>query len=339
MIYFLSQSPHPKPKITKTNLGRPYGFTVYTVFRAETVAYLEQLHIDWIRYQLNWRDIEPLPGQYDWSKLDAAVALANAHHIHMTFPIQAAPEWALSQTCANRKLLPGPTETARFAQTLAQRYDDQHGHGSIESYEIGNEEFDSLWTRDWNQSIACRQPTLYGPVLQAAYLAIKQVSPQALVGMNSMWWVNKPHVHDYMNWLYQNGYGQYFDFANFHYYICDGDPSETQQERPSFTAEWQTIHQVMQQYGDGTKPIWVTEIGWNISSVDQDPTCIVSPQQQAQYLMEATQAAMASHVIQHIFWYTIDRGDDGMSITQSSGNLPSFSALQDFIKRHPTWNF
>jgi hypothetical protein len=320
------------------NTGGPYGFTVYTIFRAETVAYLEQLHVDWIRYQLNWSEIEPQPGHYDWRKLDAAVALANANRIHMTFPIQGAPEWALSQSCADRKFLPGPTEMALFATTIAQRYDNRHGHGFIDSFEIGNEEFDSLWTGNWDQSIACRQPTFSGPVLKAAYLAIKQASPQALVGMNSLWWVNTPHVHDYMNWLYQNGYGQYFDFANFHYYICNGDPFDSQQDQPSFTEEWQTIHSVMTQYHDGTKPIWVTETGWTISAVEQNANCIVSSQQQAQYLIETTQAAMDSHVIHHIFWYTIDRGNDGMSITQPSGHLPSFSALQAFIKRHPTWD-
>jgi hypothetical protein len=95
----------------------------------------------------------------------------------------------------------------------------------------------------------------------------------------------------------------------------------------------------MEQYDDRDKPIWVTEIGWNVNSISQDPNCIVSPQQQAQYLLEATQAAMDSHAIHRIFWYTIDQGNDGMSITQPSGNLPSFYALQDFIKRHPTWSF
>lgn len=338
-IYLLAWNTNQKQEIPVTDIGGPYGFTVYTIFRAETVTYLKQLHVDWIRYQLNWRDIEPQPREYHWDKLDTAVALANANHIHMTFPIQVAPDWALSQTCANRQFLPGPTETARFAQTVAQRYDNHHSHGYIKSYEVGNEEFDSLWTGDWNQSIACRQPTFAGPVLKAAYQAIKQASPHALVGMNSMWWVNTPHVYDYMNWLYQNGYGHDFDFANFHFYICNRDPRETQQDQPSFTKEWQTIHSVMEQYNDGAKPIWVTEIGWNINAVDQDPQCIVSPEQQAQYLIETTQAAMDSHVIDHIFWYTIDRGNDGMSITQPSGNLPSFSALQDFVKHHPRWDF
>ncbi|GAC1357323.1 MAG: hypothetical protein NVSMB44_02740 [Ktedonobacteraceae bacterium] len=220
---------------------------------------------------------------------------------------------------------------------VAHRYNRNGNHGYIESYEVGNEEFDSLWTGDWNESISCRQPSFVGPVLKAAYLAIKAASPVARVGMNSIWWVNTPHIHDYMNWLYQNHYGPYFDFANFHYYICNENPNVSIGDRPSFEMEWQTIHDVMSQYGDAHKPIWVTEAGWNTSDVYQSARCIVTPQQQAQFILATAQSAMNSHVIQHIFWYTINRERDGMSITQSGEKLPSFYALQKFIYQHPTW--
>ena len=271
---------HPKQKaiVTKTG-GGPYGFTVYRNFRQQTVDLLQQLHVDQIRYQLNWSEIEPQPSQYDWSRLDAAVALANAYNIHITFPIQNAPDWARNQVCAGRRLLSDATQMALFAQTVAQRYDGQNGYGSIDSYEVGNEEFDSLWTGDWNQSIACRVPKFVGPVLQAAYQAIKGASPKATVGMNALWWTNTQHVEDYMTWLYQNGYGTYFDYANFHYYICNGDPLQGIPYHPSFPQEWQAIHHVMAKYNDGDKPISVTEIGWNTTADQQDPSCVVTPQQ------------------------------------------------------------
>ncbi len=320
-----------------SNARSPYGFTVLTIFRKQTVTDLQQLHISWIRYQLDWKTIEPQAGHYDWGQLDAAVSLANANGIHMTFPIQQAPSWAQSQVCANRHLFAGPNEMATFASALAQRYNGRNGHGYIDSYEIGNEEFDSLWTGNWDQSIACRQPSFYGPVLKAGYQAIKAASPHALVGMAGLWWVNTPHIQDYMRWLYQNKYGTYFDFANFHYYICNDDPAYSMGDRPSFDEEWQTIHSVMQQYNDGKKPIWVTETGWNTSGVYQDPRCMVTPQLQAQYLLYTAQESMNSHVVQHIFWYTIDRENDGMSITQPDGNLPSFNLLQNFITQHPLW--
>lgn len=334
--YFVSLNRAPSPSVA-TDAGTPYGFTVLTLFDQTTINDLKQLHINWIRYQLRWSDIETQPGHYDWRKLDSAVALANTNGMHLTFPLQDAPTWALHQMCAHRNLLPDAQTMATFASIVAHRYNNHSHHGYIESYEVGNEEFDSLWTGDWNESIACRQPNLVGPELKATYLAIKAASPSARVGMNSMWWVDTAHVHDYMTWLYQNHYASYFDFANFHYYICNGDPDITVGDRPSFDLEWQTIHDVMAAYGDGNKPIWVTEVGWNISDVYQSARCIVTPQQQAQYLVATARSAMDSHVIQHIFWYTINREKDGMSITQASEKLPSFYALQKFIAQHPTW--
>ncbi|GCF06884.1 glycosyl hydrolase [Dictyobacter arantiisoli] len=315
----------------------PYGITVYQTFRPQTITNLKQLNIHWIRYQLNWSTIEPQPHIYHWEILDAAVKLANDNHIHMTFPLQAAPSWALRQMCAGRLLFPGPAEMANFGQSVAQRYNGKSGHGYIESYEVGNEEFDSLWTGNWSESIACRIPDYYGPILQATYPTIKAASPQAQVGMNSIWWVNGPHIKDYMQWLYQHHEGKYFDFANFHYYSCTRDPAVGQADSPSFHQEWQTIHAVMQAYEDQAKPIWVTEVGWNTSAIQQDPHCTITPQTQAQYIIKTATDAMRSHVIQHIFWYTVDRGNDGMSLTQPQGQLPAFYALQNFIKQHPSW--
>ena len=325
-----------KPLVNNTDT--PYGFTVLTIFDQTTIDDLKELRVNWVRYQLNWSDIETKPGKYDWRKLDSAVALANANGIHLTFPLQLAPTWALHQTCANRHILPDAQAMATFASAVAHRYNNHSKHGYIESYEVGNEEFDSLWTGDWNESTSCRRPDFVGPVLKATYLAIKAASPNARVGMNSMWWVSTTHVHDYMSWLYQNHYGPYFDFANFHYYICNESPDVTIGDRPSFDLEWQTIHNVMTEYGDGNKPIWVTEVGWNTSSVYQSARCIVTPQQQAQYIVSTAQSAMTSHAIQHIFWYTINRERDGMSITQPGEKLPSFYALKKFIQQHPIWS-
>ncbi|GCE23423.1 beta-galactosidase [Dictyobacter kobayashii] len=335
LLYYFQPGTH---KLSISDRDRPYGMTVYNTLRQQTVKDLQQLNINWVRYQQNWSSIEPQPGHYNWQQLDNAVALANTSHIHMSFPLQTAPRWALRQTCASRLLFPGATEMAAYGRAVAQRYNGKNGHGYIESYEIGNEEFDSLWTGNWNESISCRQPYFYGPILKATYSAVKAASPGALVGMAAIWWVNTPHIQDYMQWLYQHDLGSSFDFANFHYYVCANDPASTAGERPSFDKEWQLIHYVMSQYGDGQKPIWATEIGWNTSGVAQDVHCIISPQTQANYLLKTAQMAMASHIIRHIFWYTIDQGNDGMSLTQPTGNLPGYKTLQDFIHHNPTWS-
>jgi hypothetical protein len=330
-------SGHLIPGTVQPSNSGPYGFTVLRDFRTQTVSYLKQLGVTWVRYQLRWSIIERTPGQYNWSELDAAVALANANSIHFTFPIQDAPSWALTQVCDGIHFLPGANEITQFATVLAQRYNGKNHHGYIDSYEVGNEEYDSKWTGSWASSIPCRQPSYYGPVLKAGYQAIKAQSPDALVGMFGLWWIDTPHIRSFMQWLYQNGYGKYFDFANFHYYICNGNPALTVRNRPSLDLEWQTFHDVMAQYGDSGKPIWLTEIGWTIDGVNQKAQCSVTPQVQAQYMRFVLNEAVHSLVIQHIFWYTIDHGNDGMSITQLDGQLPSFQVLRSFIQQKPLW--
>ncbi len=327
----------------------PYGFSIFRTLTPDTVSYFKELGVTWVRFQLNWNVIEPQKGQFDWSTLDSAVALANSSGIHIDFPLQLAPDWAKSQKCGNTPILPGPQEMAQYATAVAQRYNGQSGHGYIDSYEIGNEEFDAHLPR--NKSIVaqnCAQVNFigfYGPVLKAGYQAIKAQSPDATVGMFAIWWSNLPHIRSYMTWLYQNGYGKYFDYGNFHYYPCEGnpniqggDPSLNVGDVPSFNNEWQTMYSIMAQNGDAGKAIWVTETGWTISGVNQSKRCIVSQQQQAQYMQYVLTQSANSHVIEHLFWYTINAKDDGMSITQFSSKLPSFATLQQFIQQKPRWN-
>ncbi len=325
----------------------PYGFTVLQ-FRQQTVADLKELGVTWVRYQLDWSKIESQPNHFDWSTLDAVVILANANGIYITFPIQNAPQWALSQTCQGNPLLPNPDTFAQFAGTVAYRYNGKHGHGYIDSYEVGNEEFDSIWVGTWEKSIPCRQPNFYAPLLKEAYQAIKAQSPNALVGMFGMLWANTDHIRSFMQGLYDRGDAAFFDFANFHYYRCgDGgsDPSTTTPgyptgKYPSFDLEWHIIHEVMARNGQPGKPIWVTETGWPTHGIYQDPKCVITPQVQSQYLQYVLSEAKNSHTIQRLFWYTIDKVD-GMSITQpnkSDNKLPSFYTMRTFVLQNPTWH-
>jgi hypothetical protein len=333
-----SRNHPPDDAITESS---PYGFTVLDDFTAQTVARLKQLGVSWIRYQHNWYDIEPQRDQFDWRLLDAAVSLANANHIHITFPIQGAPRWALQQMCLGSRFLPAPSDVAHFAAALAYRYNGTLGHGYIAAYEVGNEEYDIMLLDNENAnlhiSLPCRAPNFYGPVLKAAYQVIKKASPRAPVGMFGLWWENKNHITYFMHWLYTNGFGAFFDFANFHYYVCKERPDSSSPTRPSFQQEWQFIHSIMAKYHDSRKPIWVTEIGWPTNSVWQHPSCVVSPYDQALYIEYVLKAAMQSHVIKKVFWYTIDRGDDGMSLTQTRGLLPGFYTFKRFVRRYSYW--
>jgi len=310
--------------------GIAYGFTAPV---PPDQAKLNASHVGWVRQGLDWSSIETSPGVYDFGTLDRAVAQENAAGIQITVPLQDAPGFRKNQVCNGVNLFPGPSEMSTFASVLAARYNGRNGHGYVQSFEIGNEEYDGYWSGSWDTTSACRTPNWYGPVLKAGYQAIKASSPNALVGMFGLWWQNSNHILSYMTWLYQNGYGRYMDFANFHYY-SGGDPSVSTPDVPSYAGEWQMIHGVMAANGDGAKPIWCTEVGWAVNSNGQ-PGPLVNPAQQSQYLQEILDSSRTSGVVQAVFIYTLMDNDDGMNIWPPSGPLPAYNMLESYIAGHP----
>ena len=289
----------------------PYGFTTINA-NAQLVASYRELHVCWVRFQIHESDIQTAPGVYNWSRVDTAVALLNAASIHIDFPIQC-----FGGSCFNNPTLPTADQVAQYAAALASRYDGRHGHGLIDAFEIGNEEYDFF------------PPSAYGPLLKAGYQAVKAVYPSAIVGMYGTYRPNLPHVQAVMNAL-ANGYGNYFDFANFHYYAHGGDPRISTSDHPSFNAEWQAIHAIFP-----TKPIWVTEVGWTTTPLSGIQP--VSPDTQAVYLQYVTQAAATSGVVQRIYWFTINYGKQGDSIFPPDGPLPAYYMLQAFVQQKPRW--
>jgi hypothetical protein len=225
---------------------------------------------------------------------------------------------------------------AEFATMIATRYDGKHGHGRIDAFEIGNEEYDSYYAKGDPRSLVCRTANYYAPVLKAAYQAIKAANPHALVGMFGMWYHNLQHIKDFTTYLYAHGYGQYMDYMNYHYYNNGGDPTVTTGDMPSFDLWWQTMHEIASQYGFTNKPIWVTEIGWPTSPgylVDHT----ITPQLQAERLRYIMGEAARSHVIQRVFWFTINYGKQSDSIYPPTGPLPAFYTLQELVQQQPMW--
>src|SRR5207253_1482622 len=299
------------------NNAKPYGFSIWGYQNRVTAS-----GVKWARVQRDWSTIETSPGVYSWNGMDSDVARANAAGVRITVPIQDAPTFRKTQVCNGANLFPGPSEMSSFAAIIAARYNGNNGHGYVDSFEIGNEEYDGYWGGSWANTLPCRAANYYGPVLKAGYLAVKAQSPTALVGMFGMWWVNTPHIQSYMTWLYQNGYGPYMDFANFHYYP-GGDPSLTSGSTPSYPLEWQTIRAVQAAY-NGVKPIWCTEVGWAVNSNGQ-PGPLVSTTLQSQYLHYILDNSRTSGVVQRVFIYMIsDTGSDGMNIYPPTG--PSANA-------------
>ncbi len=318
-------------------INSPYGFTTINA-DSQLVTTYKQLNVCWVRYQIHWNKIETSPGVYDWSQVDKAVATMNTANIYVDFPIQSAPLWHKTQLCFGVHYLSGVADMAQFATIIATRYDGKHNHGHIDSFEIGNEEYDQYFTGSQATSELCREAANYGPVLKAGYQAIKAVNSHVTVGMFGQWLHNIDHIQTFMTDLYAGGYGPYMDYMNFHFYNGGQDPTMAHGTIPSFNTWWQTMHDVATQYGFGSKPIWVTEVGWPTHPPKYNPNQPVDPQVQAQYLQYIMNQSKNSGVIQKVFWFTINYGDQADNIYPPGGPLPAFFTYQSIVHQMPNWS-
>jgi hypothetical protein len=295
----------------------PYGFTTPHA-DARLVWFYDQLGVCWVRYQIHASSLVSPTGAYQWSQLDTVVATMNAAHIHLDVPLECfAPKGGGTDACFSHPYLPTPQEMATFAQALATRYDGRHGHGRIDAFEIGNEEYDFF------------PSTSYGPILQAGYRAIKAVDPSFLVGMYGTARPSLSHLAAVMNAL--RPYTQDFDYANFHYYAHGGDPTVSTADHPSFAAVWQLIARALP-----GKPIWCTEVGWPVAPLPG--IAAVSPEIQAQYMQDVLTSASQSGVITRLFWFTLDDGTQPDDIAPGGAALAAFATYRAFVAAHPLWS-
>ena len=328
-----SSTPGPAGPCT---FNSPYGFTTINA-DAGLVSVYKDLDVCWVRYQYHWDKIETSPDVYDWGPVDAAIQTMNQAGIHVDFAIQSAPSFRQTVMCYGTPYLPGPDQMAQFATVIATRYDGKHGHGKIDSFEIGNEEYDNHYVGSAAASEVCRSAITYGPILKAGYEAIKAADPNALVGMFGQWLHDISHIRTFFTDLFSHGYGQYMDYMNFHFYNGDADPSISHGQIPSFNEWWQTMHSIAAQYGFASKPIWVTEVGW-ATAVTLHESAPIAPQLQAQYLQYVMTQAAQSGVIQKVFWFTINYRNQGDSLyPDNRGKLPAFFTYQDIVRQKPQW--
>lgn len=93
----------------------------------------------------SWAQIQPAPGTWDWTRLDAAVANATAHGADITLVLGMSPHWAAApgnNYADGWSSMPNPDAWWVYVHTVAARY-----AGRIGSYEMWNEaNFPWFWT-------------------------------------------------------------------------------------------------------------------------------------------------------------------------------------------------
>ena len=229
------------------------------------VALYRDLGVTGVRLPLDWKAFEPQEGRYDFAQFDYVLPRLAAAGFEITAVWVTVPPWASSDPVACRAAqtdrcdLPAWREPQMraAARTAIARYP------FIRRWEVGNEP--EMWRYLGNN------PVDYLRLLRPFYAAAKEANPDNQVAASTiLGW-------EYIRKLYDQAPERPWDAVGFHSYgggAVDGEvlPRDVAADDPGTaqrTAEIERLRAGMVEQGDGQKPVWITEYGWQRHPRDQ----------------------------------------------------------------------
>jgi polysaccharide biosynthesis protein PslG len=299
-----SYAQSPVPRIIPNTDLNPYGANFFLHLEAEqwkidkTLQMAGQAGLGWVKQQFPWENLEMSSGRFwddrynvsTWDKFDYIVDTAEKNGLQVIARLDRPPDWARE---AGTTPLSPPKDFAAYGRFVSEVA--KHFKGRVRYYQIWNE---PNLTEEWGGKPV--DPKAYVQLLKVAYQAIKKADPNAYVLSAPLAQTvenNPAHVSDvaFLTAMYENGAQGYFDvlFANaYGFNLPPEDPADP--ARLNFSRVL-LLRQVMEQNGDGAKPVWFNEFGWNASPADLPAERVlwgrVTEQEQAEYTARAIQMA------------------------------------------------
>ena len=270
---------------------------------AQTAA---ELGAGWVRLWASWEQAQPSQTGFAADviyNMNAAADAAEAKGLKVLMVVQRTPAWANGGKGPTHP----PTDPATFGAAMS--YLARHVP-AVDAWELWNEQDETIF---WAGGA---DPAKYAALLKSAYPAIKASQPHDIVVTGATTGNN----YDFIDALYRHGAKGSFDAVgvhtdtaclvnhpDVHYREADGRVG-----RYSFTG-YREVHRVMAAHGDGDKPIWMTELGWNTQSTEpnscntgmwagQKPLGVTEAQQ-AEFLTAAYRCLAADPYVQVALWF------------------------------------
>lgn len=237
-----------------------------------------------------WAYVENVEDQYDWSNVDRIVKHARNQGIHIIARMGLVPGWArpdMDDEFTTLNTLPEESydDFAEFVADFAARY-----AGVIDHIVIWNEPnlaFEWGYRQVDPAGYVLLLRAVYAPahaanpnvVILAAPLAPTLEPPGSAAGLNDVL---------YLEAVYEAGGSDYFDGLAMHTYGFT-EPADAPADEDALNfRRAELLRAVMERYGDGDSPVFITETGWN-----DNPrwTKAVTPSQRIAYTLDAFRLA------------------------------------------------
>jgi hypothetical protein len=284
IVLFLGLAVMPEHRARGGNPGPAAG--IHTIRANDGLLQLADGGVfTWMIQLLEWREVEPAPGEYFWEYTDWLVRAAEYYRLDLVLRLDHPPEWAILPDGAV------PVDVAAyaaFAGRVAARY-----QGRVTAYVVWNE---PNLAAEWGGRPP--DPAGYVALLCAAQAAIRAADPQALVvsaGLAPTNHTDASALDDrvYLEELYAAGAGACFDVLGAHPYGFAYPPDDAHGAHDGLNlARLTDLRAIMIEEGDGDKPVWATELGWTTDPVGAGQQWLrVSEDEQSRYLVAAFEQA------------------------------------------------
>lgn len=287
----------------------------------------------WIVQLVEWREVEPVPGEFFWEYTDWLVRATEYYGLDLVLRLDRPPAWAI---LADE---PVPVDVAAYAALagrIAARY-----RGRVTAYVVWNE---PNLAAEWAGQRP--DPAGYVALLCAAQAAISAADPQALVlsaGLAPTNNIDASALDDrlYLDAIYSSGAASCFDVLAAHPYGFAYPPDDPHDAHDGLNmARVADLRDIMVNHGDGEKPVWATELGWTTEPVGAGQQWLsVSDEEQSRYLVGAFERAGEEWPwLERIAVWNLSRGlaagDEkrGYSILRGDGTpKPACAALTEML--------
>jgi hypothetical protein len=323
-----------------------FGVVPQSTLSQEQFNTLQQGGVKTMRVALIWGSIQSKRGgAYDWSSFDPVVERASKSGIELLPFVVGTPSWAVPNATVPGTSAQAPahlpaTGTAAtawnaFLKAAVARYSAGGTFWSenplvpqvpVKAWQIWNEP-------NFKYFVAKPNPTEYGKLVKNSSAAIKSVDPSAQIILAGLF--AKPaggrrlagkrvanptspnwFASYFLEQMYKTNPGikSRFQGVALHPYVA---------RYRQLTAEIEETRKVLTASGDGTKGLWITELGWS-SEAPQGPSNVFAVGQsgQARELKGAftlLKADQAKFKIQHVYWFSVDDAAETCNFCNGSG--------------------
>lgn len=325
--------------------------------RQQSLELIHDAGFQFIRQEFVWEDIE-IHGKGDfvdrrndpngvdaWAKYDQITQLASDNEIEIIARLSNPPNWtrALPVEQTGSKAPPDNYDDfGDFAAIVAERYKGQITYFQIWNEPNGNEEWGN------HQPV---NPVEFTALLCNAYGRIKAVNPDAIVlagALTPTVDITDANLNDliFLQKMYAAGAGDCFDIMSAQGYGLWSGATD-QRLRPTVInyPHHLLIRDVMVRQGDAHKPIWISEMAWNVVPDGIVPTFgRVTEEQQGRYGVEAYQRAQEEWPWMGVMSYWFFKRAADFEKDQSwyyfrlmepdFTPLPAYSALASYMTRN-----